>query len=131
MIDRFDRLFIAAEDFDKSIGFYRDKLGWQVTRETGGIGGEPRVAELSSGGLKVVVSERAAPGIPAARDALGEGRAIVHLDIHDLDARFKAVPGGEHLVREPEETHWGTRRFVVKDPDGNLIAFEELHPRGR
>ena len=24
-----------------------------------------------------------------------------------------------------EPTHWGTRWFVVKDPDGNLIAFEQ------
>jgi uncharacterized glyoxalase superfamily protein PhnB len=33
-------------------------------------------------------------------------------------------------VRAPEATHWGTRWFVVKDPDGNLIAFEEVHGHG-
>ena len=25
----------------------------------------------------------------------------------------------------PEPTHWGTRWFVARDPDGNLIAFEQ------
>jgi hypothetical protein len=25
----------------------------------------------------------------------------------------------------PEATHWGTRWFVARDPDGNLIAFEQ------
>jgi uncharacterized glyoxalase superfamily protein PhnB len=54
----------------------------------------------------------------------------VHLDIHDLDARFKALPKGVDVVTKPEKTHWGTRWFVVRDPDGNLIAFEELRPRG-
>jgi hypothetical protein len=24
-----------------------------------------------------------------------------------------------------EATHWGTRWFVVRDPDGNLVAFEQ------
>lgn len=25
----------------------------------------------------------------------------------------------------PELTHWGTRWFVARDPDGNLLAFEQ------
>ena len=25
----------------------------------------------------------------------------------------------------PEASHWGTRWFVARDPDGNLIAFEQ------
>lgn len=125
MNDRFDRLFVTAKDFEKSLAFYRDTLGWTVTRQWGGSG-EARGAVLSSGGIKVVISE----DVPAT-EGLGNGRAIVHLDIHDLAARFKAVPGGEHVVRAPEETHWGTRWFVVRDPDDNLIAFEELHPRVR
>jgi uncharacterized glyoxalase superfamily protein PhnB len=54
----------------------------------------------------------------------------MHLDIHDIDARFRALPKGAHVVSEPAQTHWGTRWFVVRDPDGNLIAFEELHGRG-
>ena len=51
-------------------------------------------------------------------------------DIHDIDARFRALPKGDHVAVEPEPTHWGTRWFVVRDPDGNVIAFEELHGRG-
>jgi uncharacterized glyoxalase superfamily protein PhnB len=34
------------------------------------------------------------------------------------------------VVAPPGPTHWGTRWFVVRDPDGNTIAFEEVHPRG-
>jgi hypothetical protein len=29
------------------------------------------------------------------------------------------------VVVKPEATHWGTRWFVVRDPDGNLIAYEQ------
>ncbi len=118
MSDRFHHLFIRPEDFKRSLEFYRDVLGWQVTDSWGGDG-EDRGAILSGGGMKVVISEGAMEDAPQ-----------VHLDIHDIEARFRKLPPGTHVVRPPEDTHWGTRWFVVRDPDGNLIAFEEIHGRG-
>jgi len=56
-------------------------------------------------------------------------RPHVHLDIHDIEKRFKTIPKGAHVVATPQATKWGTKWFVVRDPDGNLIAFEELHGR--
>jgi catechol 2,3-dioxygenase-like lactoylglutathione lyase family enzyme len=122
--DRFHHLFITPKDFEASLAFYRDVLGWSVT-ETWGAPGNGRGVVLSSGGMKVVIAE---PTTPATNDeGLGSARPNVHLDIHDIDKRFAKLPKGTHIVREPEETHWGTRWFVVRDPDGNLIAFEEVH----
>ena len=127
MIDRFHHLFITPEDFDASLAFYRDVLGWSVTREWGGEG-KGRGVALSGGGVKVVIGERVAES--TAEEGLGSARPNVHLDIHDVDKRFGRLAKGAHVVREPEDTHWGTRWFVVKDPDGNLIAFEEVHGGG-
>ena len=118
MSDRFHHIFIKPGDFEKSVAFYRDVLGWDVTDSWGGDG-EDRGAILSGGGMKVVISEGAHGDAPH-----------IHLDIHDVDARFRKLPQGSHVVRPPEETRWGTRWFVVRDPDGNLIAFEETHGRG-
>jgi catechol 2,3-dioxygenase-like lactoylglutathione lyase family enzyme len=125
MNDRFHHLYITPSDFEGSLAFYRDVLGWSVT-ETSGGNGNGRVAALSGGGVKVVLAER-----PSQAAGNGDGAAIpkVHLDIHNIDARFRALPKGEHVVVEPESTQWGTRWFVVRDPDGNLIAFEEVHRR--
>jgi len=122
MIDRFHHVFIAADDFERSLGFYRDTLGWSVTRSWGEDGGE-RGAILSGGAIKVVIVQKSA----------GDGalHPAVHLDIHDVDKRFASIAKGEHVVAEPQETPWGTRWFVVRDPDGNEIAFEEVHRRGR
>lgn len=120
--DRFHHLFIAPADYKASLAFYRDVLGWVVTENWGGEG-SGRGAILSGGGIKVVIGERD----PEATGPAGSGtRPNVHLDIHDIDARFRSLPKGTHVVVEPEHTHWGTRWFVVRDPDGNLIAFEEV-----
>jgi catechol 2,3-dioxygenase-like lactoylglutathione lyase family enzyme len=32
---------------------------------------------------------------------------------------------GVHLVREPHETAWGTREFVVKDDQGHTLYFSQ------
>jgi catechol 2,3-dioxygenase-like lactoylglutathione lyase family enzyme len=123
MSDRFHHVFIAPANFDASLAFYRDVLGWVVTQTWGGNGSD-RGAILSGGGVKVVIAEHSSAGAESSGPEL-------HLDIHSVDKRFKAMPKGGHIVKEPEETHWGTRWFVVKDPDGNLIAFEEMHDHGR
>lgn len=119
MIDRFEHLVIRPADFGRSLAFYRDTLGWSVVAQWGGDG-EPRHAVLSGGAVKVVLAERtpgaATPGCPELR-----------LDIHDVDRRFGLIPAGDHVVSAPGENPDGTREFVLRDPDGNRIAFEEVH----
>lgn len=117
MIDRFHHLVVVPAAFDASLAFYRDVLGWGVKRTWGGPG--DRGAMLSGGAMKLVIAER-----PAGDEAV---RPNLHLEIHDVDKRFAALPPGAHVVRAPEATAWGTRWFVVQDPDGNRIAFEEVH----
>ncbi|HSJ96145.1 MAG TPA: VOC family protein [Myxococcota bacterium] len=117
MNDRFHHLRIEPADFEASLAFYCDVLGWAITRSWGGDGAA-RGAILSGGGVKVVIGEPA--GVPGPRPA-------VHLDIHDVDARFRKLPAGTDVLREPEATPWGTRWFVIRDPDGTVIAFEEVH----
>ena len=121
MIDRFHHVQVRTTDLEKSLAFYRDTLGWSVTRTWGG-NGEASGAILSGGGVKVVVTGDGKAASPSSANG-----PIVFLDIHDIDKRFKALPKGNHVVTPPGPTAWGTRWFVVKDPDGNQIAFEEVH----
>jgi len=122
MSDRFHHMSLAPRDFDASVAFYRDTLGWSVTESWGGKG-LPRGAILSGGGCKVVLVESSS----STEGTMAKPR--LHLDIHDIDKRFAKLPPGAHVVYPPQDTPWGTRWFVVRDPDDNLIAFEELHGR--
>ena len=116
MTDRFHHLHIETGRFDDALKFYRDVLGWSVESEQKERG-SGRSATLSGGGIKLVLAEG------------NSGKLKLHLDIHDVEARFKELPKGTHVVAEPQDNRDGRRSFVVRDPDGNLIAFEELHHR--
>ena len=121
MIDRFDHIHIQPSDFERSLGFYRDTLRWTVVSEWGGPG-SGRGAVLSGGAIKIVIAERSR--YPAQAE---QPRPAIHLDIHDVDKRFEALPPGDCVVVAPSESERGTRWFVVRDPDGNHIAFEEVN----
>jgi catechol 2,3-dioxygenase-like lactoylglutathione lyase family enzyme len=119
MIDRFDHFVIRPADFGRSLAFYRDTLGWPVVAQWGDDG-EPRCAVLSGGAVKVVLAER-------REGEAHDGRLELRLDIHDVARRFRSIPAGSHVFSAPGESPEGARDFVVVDPDGNRIAFEEVH----
>jgi catechol 2,3-dioxygenase-like lactoylglutathione lyase family enzyme len=122
VIDRFHHVLITPADYEASLAFYRDRLGWTATRSWGE--GPARGTMLSGGGMKVILTASPIAGFPA-------GRPHLHLENHDIDKRFADLRDGVEAVIAPGPTPWGTRWFVVRDPDGNLIAFEEVHGRAR
>ena len=124
MIDRFDHLHIQPADFERSLAFYRDTLGWTVVSHWGDRDAG-RGAVLSGGAIKLVLAERSRYPAPAA----AVSHPAIHLDIHDIDSRFESLPAGDHVVVPPGTSDRGTRWFVVRDPDGNLVAFEEVNRR--
>lgn len=122
--DRFDHLFIAPAQFDAALHFYRDILGWAVAFSWGGDG-QPRGCQLDGGGVKLVIAEQHDSDDHSWSHGFNGRRPTLHLHVDDLDARFAQVADPASVVVAPEATHWGTRWFVLKDPDDNLIAFEQ------
>jgi catechol 2,3-dioxygenase-like lactoylglutathione lyase family enzyme len=45
------------------------------------------------------------------------------LAVDDIEGLWSRVKDKVEVVHPLEKTPWGTYRFVVKDPDGNLLAF--------
>ncbi len=127
MNDRFDHLFVAPQDFEVSIQFYRDVLGWRVEFQWGGIG-EPRGASLSGGGTAIVLAEPHDADDRSWSHGVNGTRPTVHLQVDDLASRYAELSGSGVIVVPPQETHWGSRWFVIRDPDHNLIAYEQQQP---
>lgn len=52
------------------------------------------------------------------------GNANAHVVVGDPDALFaRATAAGATVVRELEDTDYGSRQFVVTDPEGNIWSF--------
>lgn len=124
-MDAFSHLFIAPSDYDASRAFYAQGLGWELEYEWGAAKGE-RGCKLRApgGGASVVLAEPHDDDEDQAwRSGRNGRRPTVHIAAGAVDERFAALGKQAEVVVQPEDTHWGTRWFVVRDPDGNLLAF--------
>jgi len=122
--DRFDHVFVQPSSFETSLKFYRDALGWQVIFQWGG-GGEPRGAGLTSGAMTIVIAEDHPTEDKSKTHGINGTRPTLHLRVDDIEQRYAELNNAGVALFPPEPTHWGTRWFVAKDPDGSLIAFEQ------
>lgn len=113
---RIDHAYVETRDFDRTLAFW-NALGF-AARESWGEAGH-RACLLGRGEARVVLAEC---GYDAPQ------RATVHFDIRELDALAAAIAASAAVEIETPlgPTHWGTRWLRVRDPDGNVWAFEAL-----
>ena len=122
--DRFDHVFIQPGSIEASLKFYQEVLGWAL-KYAWGDASSPRGACLSSGGMTIVLAEDHPTDDKSKTHGINGTRPTVHLTVEDIETRYAQVASSGHALFAPEATHWGTRWFVARDPDGNLIAFEQ------
>lgn len=127
--DCFDHVFVEPASFDAAVAFYRDALGWTEVFSWGAAG-EPRGIGLSGGGVSIVLAERHPAEDHSKSHGIHGTRPTLHLRVDDLEARHRELAAQGVVLFPPETTHWGTRWFVVRDPDGNLIAYEQARAAG-
>jgi catechol 2,3-dioxygenase-like lactoylglutathione lyase family enzyme len=121
-------VILAVADVDRSVGFYRDSLGFEVEA----VYEDPPYATLVLAGMRLSLAEQGhaaedRPGVDleAPRDP---ARANVLLVIEVEDTRAEHARLGELGVRflaEPYEPPWGGCRFFCVDPDGYLVEIEQ------
>jgi uncharacterized glyoxalase superfamily protein PhnB len=109
---------ITCKDFETSIRFYRDAIGFAVT-ETFEHEGKVVGAVLIAGACRIVLNQD--DGKLGWDRVKGQG---FYLQVNvesaaDVDAaavRIKAAGGT--LLNEPSDRPWGARQFQFHDPDG-------------
>ncbi|PPK68847.1 VOC family protein [Actinokineospora auranticolor] len=128
--------FIAVDDHEAALKFYRDALGLKVTKDIAYEG--MRWVSLSSDdqpGVEIVLEPPAAdPNTsPADRKVLAELMAKgllrgVAFATDDVDGTFERVAAsGAEVVQEPMDQHYGTRDCAFRDPSGNFIRINQAH----
>jgi uncharacterized glyoxalase superfamily protein PhnB len=122
----FDHLFVAAGDFDTSRTFYQQVLGFATDHEWGGAG-QPRGAAMRLGHFRIVIAEHhEESGDASWSSGVAPDCPTVHVKCSDIRAMARELEEKRATVVVPlQKAHWGAHWLVIKDPDGNLIAFFE------
>ena len=119
---------LKVYDLEKSLEFYRDKLGFP----------EMMRMDHPNGGIWLVYLRitddqfiEIFPGAENPRSPGWNGNAITHvcLTVDDLDAVVDRVEkAGIKLLLEKKIAGDGNRQAWIEDPDGNRIEFMQLNP---
>jgi predicted enzyme related to lactoylglutathione lyase len=131
---RLRQCFIAVDDHDKALIFYRDVLGLEVRNDVGFEG--MRWVTLSSPlqpDVEIVLEPPAADpdASPADREAMAVLLAKgllrgVNFTTADCDALFERVrEAGADVIQEPMDQPYGVRDCAFRDPAGNMLRFME------
>ncbi len=127
--------YLPHTDYDETVTFYRDTLGFEVRNDVEYQGmhwltvGPPNQPDT---GL-VLHPPGADPGITdeerqTIREMMAKGTyAGVNLATPDLDGAFERLQANDvDIVQEPTEQPWGVRDCALRDPAGNMIRIFEV-----
>lgn len=111
---------VFVSDLERSVGFYREKLGLPLRhadREHG-------YASFDAGAVSLGLA-RVSRDSPEA--ALVGRHTGVGLGVADLMAAYQELrAAGVRFTMEPERQPWGGFMAMLADPDGNVFYLDEL-----
>jgi catechol 2,3-dioxygenase-like lactoylglutathione lyase family enzyme len=126
---------LICSDFNQSIAFYTDVLGFSVLYARP----EDRFAYLDRDGAELMLEQPAGRRFLAGELEYPYGRGInLQIAVDDVDALYAKVEEAGAPIYLPMEEKWyrrehtllGNRQFIVQDPDGYLLRlFQNLGSR--
>jgi predicted enzyme related to lactoylglutathione lyase len=131
---KLSQCFIAVDDHDKALAFYRDVLGLEVRNDVGFEGmrwvtvGAPSQPDVEIVLEPPVATPNASPADQeAAAELLAKGllRGVI-FRTDDCDATFERIrAGGGEVLQEPMDMPYGVRDCAFRDPSGNMLRFSQ------
>jgi predicted enzyme related to lactoylglutathione lyase len=126
--------FVAVDDHDTALAFYRDVLGLEVRNDVAFEGMRwVTVGPQSQPDVNIVLEPPLADpnASPADREAMAELLAKgllrgVIFSTDDCDATFEQIrAGGGEVLQEPIDQPYGVRDCAFRDPSGNMLRFNQ------
>jgi PhnB protein len=113
--------YIAVEDANKAIEFYKQAFGAQERVRMPGPEGKIGHAELQIGDSVVMLSDPFPQSTTSPPKQLGGTTTGLMIYVDDADAvAQKAIDAGAELTQPLENMFWGDRFGQVKDPFGHV-----------
>ncbi len=123
MIDHFNAYAIPVRDLEKSVSFYRDKVGLNLQVREDDFAyfvfekqDRPGLALLTMESAVNLISESQ---VRPVEETIHRTYFAVFLD--DVDKEYEDLKSrGVHFVKPPVTHPWGQRIAYFEDPEGNL-----------
>ena len=126
---------LPHDDPEASLGFYRDKLGFEVRNDVEYNGmhwitlGPPNQPDTSI----VLYPPAATPGVTdeerrTIAEMMAKGTfATILFATHDLEGVFARLQASDaEIVQEPTDQPYGVRDCAVRDPASNMVRIQAL-----
>ncbi|QDQ09308.1 VOC family protein [Streptomyces spectabilis] len=130
---KLSQCFIAVDDHDVALAFYRDVLGLEVRNDVAFEGMRWVTVGSPAQDVEIVLEPPLADpnAAPADRQAMAELLAKgllrgVIFTTDDVDATFERVQAsGADVLQEPMDQPYGVRDCAFRDPAGNMLRFTQ------
>ena len=124
------RVALTVEDYQRTLGFYRDVLGLPLVEAWEDAEGSGAVLDAGRATLEVLSTSHADM---VDRIEVGEpvgARVRLALEVDDsAETAERLVAAGGELVGGPVVTPWAHRNVRLRDPDGmQLTLFTVIDP---
>jgi glyoxylase I family protein len=111
------------ENVDRSVAFYTEHLGFQVTQRSG-----PVIAIISRGDLHLILSGPGSSGarpMPDGRRQEPGGWNRIVLYVENLDVTITGLKAKGARFRNEIEVGPGGKQILIDDPEGNPVELHE------
>ena len=111
---------LVVTDIQRSLEFYRDRLGFVLTGQADSEG-KMFWCSMARGGSAIMLQQAEAEDGPAA----GRGRGIsLYFVCDDADAIYAELTSRGLQLSSPVVAYYGMKQVVVPEPDEYYICFE-------
>lgn len=114
-------------DMPTSLAFYRDKLGFRVTGDSG-QGDDSGWVMLELGDSTIMLNtaydDGERPNAPDSARADAHSDTCIYFGCPDPDAAYKYLKEQGVILNPPANAPYGMRQLYLSDPDGYNLCFQ-------
>jgi uncharacterized glyoxalase superfamily protein PhnB len=121
---------LRYRDAPAAIEWLGRAFGFEPRMVVDGPDGTVAHAELDGGGATIMLGTARPPDADEySAAAPPPGGTALYLVVEDPDAHHeRACAAGAEVVRELQDTDYGSREYSVRDPEGNVWSFGTYRP---
>ncbi len=109
---------LIAENTPTLAAFYQALL-----EEEGNWEGEDHV-DFPGTGIAIFSVKGMEDMAPGSMEGTGSGKAVLSLDVPDVDSLLDKLKSlGAQIIKPPQTHPWGLRSVWIKDPEGNILSL--------